>query len=116
MSEPSAAPSTVGNEVGPQCPPLFSRPTPHAPRPTLGGILPLTNGRFVKEQTGPDLDEHSPLFHYVTEPGDSFGQINPFSPLADARPLTIRSRPETLNASGSRRLPDGHQPQCPFSH
>src|SRR5271157_883358 len=62
MSEPSAAPSTVGNEVGPQCPPLFGRPTPRAPRPTLGGILPLTNGRFVKEQTGPDLDERSLSF------------------------------------------------------
>jgi hypothetical protein len=38
-----------------------------------------------------------------------------FSPLAAAQPLNILSRPETLNASGSRRLPDGHQPQCPFS-
>src|SRR5271157_248126 len=62
MSEPSAAPSTVGNEVGPQCPPLFSRPTPRAPRPTLGGILPATNGRFVKEQTAPNLDERP---HYL---------------------------------------------------
>src|SRR5208283_487039 len=41
---------------------------------------------------------------------------NRFSSLAAAQPLNILSRPETLNASGSRRLPDGHQPQCPFSH
>ena len=46
---------------------------------------------------------------------DSCGLINPFSPLAAARLLTIRSWPEALNTSGSRRLPDGHQPQYPFS-
>ncbi len=38
-----------------------------------------------------------------------------FSPLAATQSLNILSRPETLNASGSRRLPGGHQPQCPFS-
>ncbi len=38
-----------------------------------------------------------------------------FSPLAAAQPLNILSRPETLNASGSRRLPDGQQPQCLLS-
>jgi hypothetical protein len=46
---------------------------------------------------------------------DSCGQINPFSPLAAARLLTIRSWPEALDATGSRRLPDGHQPQYSFS-
>src|SRR5271157_3034220 len=97
MSEPSAAPSTVGNEVGPQCPPLFSRPTPRAPRPTLGGILPATNGRFVKEQTAPNLDERP---HYLSmSPNQAICSNKSiyFSPLA-ARALTIRSWPEALDA------------------
>src|SRR5271157_5734127 len=72
MSEPSASPSTVENEVGPQCPPLFSRPTPRAPRPTLGGILPLTKGRFAKEQTGPDLDERPHSFSIKRVRGSGF--------------------------------------------
>src|SRR5271157_2382971 len=98
MSEPSASPSTVGNEVGPQCPPLFCRPTPRAPRPTLSGILRLTNGRFVKEQTEPDLDERPHYFQYVTEPGNLFGKINRFLP-ARRRPTVDRS----LVAGGARR-------------
>src|SRR5208337_4988726 len=97
MSEPPASPSRVGNEVGPQCPPLFSRPTPRAPRPTLAGILPVTNGRFVKEQTGPDLDERSLYIQYVTEPGNLFGQINLFLPAR--RPSVDHS----LVVGGARR-------------
>src|SRR5271157_1196713 len=97
MSEPAASPSRVGNEVGPQCPPLFSRSTPRAPHLTLGGILPVTNGRFVKEQTGPDLNER-PHYQYVTEPGNLFGQINPFLP-ARRRPIVDHS----LVAGGARR-------------
>src|SRR5271157_312854 len=48
MSEPSASPSTVGNEVGPQCPPLFSPQTPRAPRLTRGGLVSVTDRRIVK--------------------------------------------------------------------
>ena len=41
---------------------------------------------------------------------------NRSSPLATAPPLTILSRPEALNASGSKQacLPDGHTVQCLF--
>src|SRR5271157_4570199 len=100
MSEPSASPSTLENEVAPQCPPLFSRPTPRAPRPTLGGILPLTNGRFVKEQTGPDLDERPHYFSMSPNQAICSEKSIVFSPLAAARALTVRSWPEALNASG----------------
>jgi len=98
MSEPSASPSTVENEVGPQCPPLFSRPTPRAPRPTLGGILPLTNGRFVNEQTGPDLDERPHSFSMSPNRAICSNKWIYFSPLAAARTLTIRWWPEALDA------------------
>src|SRR5208337_1985989 len=98
MSESSTAPSTVGNEVGPQCPPLFGRPTPRFPRPTLGGILHLTNGRFVKEQTGPDLDERSHSFSMSPNQAICSEKSIVFSPLAAARSLTIRSWPEALDA------------------
>src|SRR5271157_1295125 len=46
----SAQPAPV-NLVGPQRAPGHC--SAQASRPTLGGILPVTNGRFVKEQTGP---------------------------------------------------------------
>ena len=92
------------------------RPTLHAPRasmrryqrgqvvrrPSPHWLLPDTDRRFVKDRTGPNLDERSLYIQYVTEPGDSFGKSIRFSPLAAARPLTIRSWPEALNASGSR--------------
>src|SRR5208282_1945091 len=97
MSEPFAAPSTVGNEVGPQCLPLFGRPTPRAPRSALGGILPVTNGRFVKEQTGPDLDERPHSFSMSPNQAICSEKSIVFSPLA-ARALTIRSWPEALDA------------------
>src|SRR5208282_3871397 len=97
MSEPFAAPSTVGNEVGPQCLPLFGRPTPRAPRSALGGILPVTNGRFVKEQTGHDLDERPHSFSMSPNQAICSEKSIVFSPLA-ARALTIRSWPEALDA------------------
>ena len=95
-------------------PPLFTRPTPHAGtsgfRP--GTDLPLwilaaTDCRIVKDQAGPDLDERPLYIKYVTEPGDSFGQICPFLP-SRCHP-TVLPRLEALNASGSRRLPDGYR-------
>src|SRR5271157_1280200 len=103
MSEPSAAPSTVENEVGPTMSATVLRPTPGAPRPTLGGILPLTNGRFVKEQTGPDLDERPHYFSMSPNQAICSEKSIVFSPLAAARALTVRSWPEALNASGPRR-------------
>src|SRR5208283_4534185 len=102
MSEPFAAPSTVGNEVGPQCLPLFGRPTPRAPRYALGGILPLTNGRFAKEQTGPDLDERPHSFSMSPDRAICSNKSIYFSPLAAARPLTILSGPEAPKASIAR--------------
>jgi len=85
--------------------PLFSRPTPYqrgqvVRRPSPTGYLPDTANRIGKDRTGPDLDERSVHIQYVTEPGNLFGQINLFSPLTAARPLTIRSWPEALNAGG----------------
>jgi hypothetical protein len=46
-----------------------------------------------------------PLCYYVTEPGDSCGQIKQFFlfPLAADQPLTILSWQEALNATSSRR-------------
>jgi len=67
--------------------PLFSRPTPRAPHPTSGvrscadpprWLLPDTNRRFVKDRTGSNLDERPLYIQYVTEPGDSCGEIDPF--------------------------------------
>jgi len=95
-----------------------SRATDHnspVPRPTPGPagsgraqtlprwLLPDTDSRIGKDRTGSNLDERSLYIEYVTEPGDSCGKIKPFFPLAVAQPLNILSRPETLNASGSRR-------------
>jgi len=63
-----------------------------APRPTPGPAgsgraqtlprwpLPDTDHRIVKDRTGPDLDERVVCIEYVTEPGDSFGQIKLFLP------------------------------------
>ena len=71
-----------------------------------------TGGKVAEDRTGTDLDER-PLYLLFTEPGDSCGQINPFSP-ARRRPTVDHS----LVPRGTRRhplqacLPDGHQPQC----
>ena len=54
---------------------------------------PGTGAEVVKDRTEPVLDKRSVYIKYVTEPGSFSGQINPFLPLAAARPLTIRSWP-----------------------
>ena len=75
--------------------------------------LPGTNRRIVKDRTGPDLDERPVSIQYVTEPGNCFGQLNPFLP-ARRRPTVGHS----LVPGGARRhplqacLPDGRQRQC----
>ena len=75
-----------GNLVGPQRPlghcSDASRPTLHA-RPAGSGhaqtlprwLLPDTDTRIGKDRTRPDLHERPVFIQYVTEPGDSFGQI-----------------------------------------
>src|SRR5271157_1912057 len=75
--------------------PLFSRPTPHAPRLTLhappAGLgqtqtLPrwLLTARHRQPNwqrpNGADLDERSFYIQYVTETDDSCRKINPFLP------------------------------------
>ena len=90
--------------------------TPHATRATYRRdqrgqamrrpsrwLLHATDRRIGKDRTGPDLHEHPLSIQYGTEPGDSFEKSIRFSPLAAAQSLNILSRPETLNASGSRR-------------
>jgi hypothetical protein len=49
------------------------------------------------------LVSHSVHIQYVTETGNSSDKSIRFYPLAAARPLTIRSWPQALNARGSRR-------------
>jgi len=82
--------------------------------PSPRWLLPETDRRIAKETTRPNYTDWSPLL-VCHRMDDSCGQFKPFSPLAAARLLTIRSWPEALNTSGSRRLPDGNQPQYPFS-
>jgi len=82
------------------------------PRPAGSGraqtfprwLLPSTDRRIGKDRTGPDLDERSIHIQYVTEiqyftePGNFFGQINPFLP--------SRRRPgveHSLLAGGAQR-------------
>jgi hypothetical protein len=64
---------------------------------------PGTSAAVVKDRTGPDLDERSVQFQYITETGNFSDKSIRLSPLAAARPLTIRSWPKALNARGSRR-------------
>jgi len=102
--------------------PLFSRTMPPAPRQTPHASRPTPDQRgevvrrpfhtgycltptadLVKTEWGPISTNDSSIF------GMSPNQATPaekpirFSPLAAAQPLNILSRPETLNASGSRR-------------
>ncbi len=120
-----------GNLVGPQRPPGHCspapRPTPHAPRrPGPAGSGPaqtLPHWRcltptadLAKIERGPISTNGAAIFSMSPNQAIPAERSIRFAPLAAAQPLNILSRPETLNTSGSRRLPDGHQPQCPFSH
>ncbi|MGZ6053663.1 MAG: hypothetical protein ACXWNF_16340 [Isosphaeraceae bacterium] len=71
-------------------------------RPSPAGYSD-TNRGITKDRTGLDPDEH-PLY-FSMSPNQAIPAEKPidFSPLAAARPLTIRSWPEALNARGSRR-------------
>ena len=84
-----------GNLVGPQRPlghcSDASRHTLHA-RPAGSGhaqtlprwLLPDTDTRVGKDRTRPDLHERPVFIQYVTEPGDSFGQIKHLPEFAQA--------------------------------
>src|SRR5271165_3814101 len=90
-------------------------PRPHAPRhpshlppgPAGSGReqtlprwrLPATDRRIAKDRTGPDLDERPHYFIMSPIRAISSDKSIRFSPLAAARPLTIRSWPEGLNAT-----------------
>src|SRR5271157_5524217 len=93
--------------------PLFSRSTLHASPAGSGRaqtfprwLLPSTDRRIEKDRTGPDLDERPIHIQYVTEiqhvtePGNFFGQINPFLP--------ARRRPTVNHSHGA----GGSQDQC----
>jgi len=84
-------------------------------RPSPTAILPDTDSRFVKDRTGSNLDERTPLLFSISPNQAIPAEKSIRCSLLAVGPLNILSRPETLNASGSRHLPDGHQPQCPFS-
>ena len=94
---------------------VFPAPEPagsgRAQTPPLATFPPT--GEFPKTERGP-ISTTGPLSHYVTEPGDSCGQINPFLPTR-RRPTVDHS----LVGRGAQRqalrarLPDGHKPQCP---
>src|SRR5208337_885797 len=79
MSEPSAAPSTVGNEVSPQCPALFSPQSLalHAPHVQGWCLSPATE---LSKIDGTRSRRAAPLFQYDTKPGDPFLQSKHFLP------------------------------------
>jgi hypothetical protein len=108
--------------------PLFSRPTPHASRLTLhaprltphqrvqAGHRPSPAGYCLQptaelaktvrgpiSTSGPSIFSMSPKFSMLPNQAISSDKSIRFSPLAAARSLTIRARPEALNARGSRR-------------
>jgi len=97
-------------------PPHASRLTLHASCLTSGftscadpprWLLPDTDRRIDKDRTGPDLDERSVHIQYVTGPGDSSGQIQPFlqihrRPTVDHSLVTGGARRQWLQESGRR--------------
>jgi len=89
---------------------LISRNSPKQLGMVSPELLPLC------PPSSSDLDERPLCIEYVTEPDDPFGQIKLFLP-ARRRPAVERS----LEAGDAQRqwlqarLPEFHQPQCPFS-
>ena len=71
---------------------------------------------YCQSPNGARSRRTTPYIHYITEPGDSCGQINLFLPTR--RSPTVD---HSLVAGGAQRqwlracLPDGHQPQWPSS-
>jgi hypothetical protein len=77
---------------------LYFRTLPSATASSPAAGEPGTGAEVVKDRTGPDLDERIIYTQYVTEPGNFFGQINPFLP-ARRRPTVDHS----LMAGGAQR-------------
>src|SRR5271157_1633583 len=83
---------------------LHARPAGSGPAQTLARwLLPDTDSRIGKDRTGPDLEERPLSISMSPNQAIPAEKSIRFSPLAAAQPLNILSRPETLNASGSRR-------------
>jgi hypothetical protein len=96
---------------------MYFRTLPSAIASSRAVGAPGPGAEVVKDRMEPVLDERSVYIKYVTEPGNFSGQINPFLPLAAARPLTTRSWPEALNAKDSRhagRMAAISQNPCPL--
>ena len=96
-------------------PPLATRHSPLPPTTLPHWLLPATDHPIAKNRTGP-ISTNGLYIQYVTEPGDSCGEINPLF-LARRR----RTLDHSLVAGGAQRqslqacLPDGHTAQCLFS-
>ncbi len=79
-------------------------------------LLPDTDRRFVKDRTGPDLDERS-HYHSVCHQTRRFlrknQSVSSHSPPLTRSPLSRGRRRSTPVAPGAPA--EGHQPQCPFS-
>ena len=105
-------------------PPHAPRSTPHDAGPAGSGraqslprwLLPDTNPRFVKERTGPDLNEH-PLYFSMSPNRAIPAENSKFSsPLAAVQPLTILAWPAVLDAVFFRRAcrPAPGRNACPL--
>src|SRR5271157_3057604 len=90
-------------------PPHAPRATPHTPPAGSGRartpprLLPDTDSRIGKDQTGPDLDKRPLYMQYVTESGDSCGQNQLFSSRSspsDRRPFSLGWNRSTPVAPG----------------
>jgi len=90
--------------------PHAPRSPPHAPPAGSGRARTLPAGychpptaELRKTERGPISRSSPSIFTMSPSQAIAAEKSIRFSPLAVARPSTIRSRPETLNASGSRR-------------
>jgi len=115
-SLPSDSLATILPPLATRHSPLATRHSPLPPTTLLHWLLPDTDSRFSKTERGPiSTNDHS-IIQYITEPGDSHGEINPLF-LARRR----RTLDHSLVAGGAQRqslqacLPDGHTVQCLFS-
>ena len=82
------------------------------------GVLLPSGPQIItgKDRTGSDLDERPSIFSMSPNQAISSDKSIRFSPLAAARPLTIRShRRGAQRQSLQACLPDGQTAQCLFS-
>src|SRR5208337_4896150 len=76
-------------------------PLPLRPFPAGYSLTPTVES--AKTEQGPISTSGPSLFSLSPNQAIASDRLIRFSPPAVARPLTVRSRPEALNASGSRR-------------